>query len=347
MQTVLVTGGLGFLGAATVVQLLKSNYHVIILDNLSNSNFETLKHLETITQKKIPCKILDMCHKSLLDAFFYFNKIDIVIHFAAFKSVPESVNNPLKYFENNLISTMNLLSTMNKYNVSKLVFSSSCSVYGNTSGIVTEETPFGKAQSPYALTKQMCEQMINNTHHIDTIILRYFNPVGVHPSLLLGEDRLSPNLVPVIVRNKNVKVFGQDYDTKDGTPLRDYVHVMDIADAHVCALERLKPNCLEIYNLGSGTGSTVLEVIEAFERVSGQKSLYEIVGRRQGDADKIYADTTLAQTLLNWKPKYSLDEMVLSYWRYYQRHLLQIRSLSSDVPMKVSDTNITLLQEKQ
>lgn len=320
MQTVLITGGLGYIGSHTIVQL-PNNYEPIIVDNLSNSSITTLASLEKLTQKNLKLCVLDMCDIQALETVFKNNKIDIVIHFAAYKSVSQSVENPLAYYKNNLESTINLLTLMKKYSVSKLIFSSSCSVYGNQSGVVTEETPFGKAQSPYANTKQICEQLIENSK-IETIILRYFNPVGVHPSLLLGEDKSSISLVPALVRG-NLKVFGHDYDTKDGTPLRDYVHVMDIADAHVCALERFKKTAckLEIYNLGSGKGSTVLEVIKSFEKVSGKKLDYTVVERRVGDVEKIYADTTLAISLLKWKPKYSLTEMILSYWKYYIHNL--------------------------
>ena len=316
MQKVLIAGGLGYIGSHTITQL-PSNYEPIIIDNLSNSSITTLTNLEKITHTKLSLYVLNMCDITAFEKIFQTHKIDVVIHFAAYKSVSDSMINPLLYYKNNLESTINLLMLMKKYDVKKLIFSSSCSVYGNTSGVVTEETPFGKAQSPYANTKQICEQIIINSD-IETIILRYFNPVGVHQSLLLGEDKMSISLVPALVRG-SLKVFGHDYDTKDGTPLRDYVHVMDIADAHVCALQRFEKvhKRIEIYNLGSGNGSTVLEVIKSFEKVSKTKCDYQIVERRPGDVDKIYADTTLANILLKWKPKYSLDEMILSYWKYH------------------------------
>ncbi len=318
METVLVTGGLGYIGSHTVTQL--NNYKVVIIDNLRNSQLKTHAILEKITGRKIHFHYIDMCNLNSFAQLFKMYKFDHVIHFAALKSVPESIQNPLDYFYNNITSTINLLTLMERYNVKNLIFSSSCSVYGNTSNVVTETTPFGIPLSPYAHTKQICEQIITscqkNIHSI--IILRYFNPVGVHDSFLLGEDKSSISLVPVIVRNENVKIFGCDYDTIDGTPLRDYVHIMDIVQGHICALKKI--NCItgiEIYNLGSGVGSTVLEVIQSFERVSGQKVSYEIMPRRNGDVAKIFADNQLARKNLNWCPHFSLDQMILSYWNYY------------------------------
>ncbi len=319
MEYALITGGLGYIGSHTITQLKK--YEIIIVDNLSNSKISTLNALEIITGKKIIFYDVDICeHQQNLEHIFKNHKINMVIHFAALKSVADSVRNPLKYYRNNILSTINLLMVMIKFQVNNLVFSSSCSVYGNACGIVTEETPFGKAQSPYAQTKQICEQIIESSDIQNKIILRYFNPVGVHPSLLLGEDTSSTSLVPIIVRGENIKVFGGDYSTKDGTPVRDYIHIMDIAQAHIKAMERLYKVSLrkpEIYNLGSGKPSTVLEVISAFEKVSDQKCTYEIVNRRVGDVDAVFADISLAFLVLRWKPSYSLDEMILSYWKYY------------------------------
>jgi UDP-glucose 4-epimerase len=334
MATILVTGGCGYIGSHTVVDLLENGYDVISVDNNSRSNAGILNGIESITGKKIKNYKVDLCNFDDTFAIFQENDISGIIHFAAYKSVGESVEKPLMYFENNLNSLINLLKCVQEFQTPYFVFSSSCTVYGNPDHIpVTESTPPKPAESPYGYTKQMGEQIINEfakstgTH---SILLRYFNPVGAHPSIKIGEMPIGKpqNLVPAITQTAigklpKMSVHGSDYDTRDGSCIRDYIHVCDIAHAHTLAikyLEKGKNNGLcEVFNLGSGNGVSVLEAIKAFEKVSGVKLNYEIGPRRPGDVVAIYANLDLATKLLGWTPKYDLEDMMRTAWEWEQR----------------------------
>ncbi len=330
-MNVLVTGGTGYIGSHTVVELINKGYTPIIADNFSNSRRDILAAIEKIAGKEIIFIEADLCDKATVKKIFNDHKIDATIHFAAFKAVGESVNDPLKYYRNNLVSLINLLEIYKELNLDNFVFSSSCSVYGEQEILpVSESSILSKAESPYGNTKQIGEEILSDTLKVSSfngIALRYFNPAGAHSSALIGEYPWQPpsNLVPVITqtaigKREAVTVFGNDYNTKDGTCVRDYIHVVDIAKAHIAAIERLvnKKNTenYEVYNLGSGTGNTVLEVIQTFEKVTGQKLNYIMGPRRSGDVEKVYADTTKANTLLNWKTELGLEEIVSSAWKW-------------------------------
>jgi UDP-glucose 4-epimerase len=334
IKKVLVTGGAGYIGSHTIVELLASGkFEVISIDNFSNSRPEALSRIEDITGKKIRNVNIDMCDEKALRSFFE-SESDIagVIHFAAFKSVPESVAEPLRYYRNNITSLVNLLNCCIANNISNFLFSSSCSVYGNISDLpVTEESLMSKTESPYAYTKVVGEHILCDTAascpSLQAISLRYFNPVGAHVSGRLGEFPAGRpnNLVPVITQTaigklEEVTVFGNDYPTRDGSCIRDYVHVTDIALAHVIALEHLmirrNTRNYEVYNLGTGTGVSVLEAIKMFEEVSGLKLNYKIGPRRSGDVCAIYSDTTKAGADLGWKAKFDLREMMSSAWKW-------------------------------
>ena len=337
MSKVLVTGGTGFIGSHTAVELIQLGYDVIIVDDLSNSQVEVLNGIEKITGVRPLFYSYNLCDESLVTKLFEAHRdIAAIIHFAASKAVGESVEKPLLYYRNNLFSLVNLLDAMKKYGVRNMVFSSSCTVYGQPDHLpVTEETPFKPAESPYGNTKQICEEILRDTcrveQNVHAISLRYFNPVGAHESALIGElpRGVPANLVPFITQTaagirQELKVFGDDYDTPDGSAVRDYIHITDLAKAHVVALKRMleqkqKKN-YEYFNLGTGKGITVLEVVKAFERVSGQKLNYKVVGRRSGDVEKIYADTSYANKELGWKAALSLDDMMRSAWKW-QQHL--------------------------
>ncbi len=329
---VLVTGGCGYIGAHTIVDLINHGFDVVSVDSNIRSTTQLLDGIEKITGKKIHNYKVDLCNLEDTHAVFHENR-DIcgVIHFAALKTVPESVAEPLLYFHNNLTSLVNILKCIQEFKVPNFVFSSSCSVYGNTTALpVVEETPLGEAQSPYARTKQMGEQIIadySKVNDTQSILLRYFNPVGAHPSALIGELPLGKpdNLVPMITQTAIGKrpkmiVFGHDYDTRDGSCIRDYIHVMDIANAHTRALQYLidkknNSNC-EIFNLGTGNGVTVLEAIRAFEKISGVKLNYELGPRRPGDVIAIYANNTLAREKLGWEPKIGIEDMMRTAWQW-------------------------------
>lgn len=330
-KKILVTGGCGYIGSHTIVDLLDRGADVVCVDNLTNSDAGVLDRIYTITGKEVSFVKLDLRDKdrtwSLLDSL---EQIDGIIHFAALKSVGDSVLDPLAYYENNINSLVNILSWM-QYNRSvPFIFSSSCSVYGNASELpVTELTPFAVAESPYAYTKQIGEMMIRDfaKSRADTqfVILRYFNPAGAHPSGLIGESPLNApnNLVPVITEvaagvRPQLKVFGDDYDTKDGTCIRDYIHVMDLAGAHTQSLEYLfaqqnQPVC-DVFNVGLGKGVSVLEVIDAFKKSTGRPLLFEIAPRRPGDVEAVYADTSKVEPVLKWKAIYSLEDIMRSAW---------------------------------
>ena len=329
---VLVTGGCGYIGAHTIVDLINNGFDVVSVDSNIRSSTQLLDGIEKITGKKVRNYKVDLCNLEDTNAVFHENR-DIVgvIHFAALKAVGESVNEPLMYFQNNLTSLINVLKCVKEYNVPNLVFSSSCSVYGNTTALpVVEETPLGEAQSPYARTKQMGEQIIEDYSRVNStqsILLRYFNPVGAHPSALIGELPLGKpdNLVPVITQTAigkipKMTVFGTNYDTRDGSCVRDYIHVMDIANAHTKALQYLlehrnASNC-EIFNLGTGNGVTVLEAIKAFEKISGIKLNYTTGPRREGDVIAIYANNSKAKEKLHWSPETGIEDSMRTAWQW-------------------------------
>jgi UDP-glucose 4-epimerase len=332
MNKILVTGGCGYIGSHTVVDLIENGFDVISIDDNSRSTTYLLDGIEKITHKKLKNYKVDLKNFDETLAVFQENEdITGVIHFAAYKAVGESVEKPLDYFENNLFSLINLLKCVKEFNVLNFVFSSSCTVYGNPDKIpVTEESPIKKAESPYGATKQMGEEIIrefSRAYDSNTILLRYFNPVGAHPSTQIGELPLGKpeNLVPAITQTAIGKlpqliVFGNDYDTRDGSCVRDYVHVCDIAHAHTLALQYLldnknKTNC-DTFNLGTGNGVTVLEAIKAFEEVSGKKLNYKIGPRRPGDVVAIYANNNRAVEYLNWQIKYDLHEMMHTAWNW-------------------------------
>ena len=335
MGTILVTGGAGYIGSHTIVDLIENGHNVISVDNNSRSNPAMLEGVERITGKKVKNYKVDLCNFDDTFAIFQENEdITGIIHFAAYKAVGESVEKPLMYFENNLVSLINLLKCVQEFKVPYFVFSSSCTVYGNPDRIpVTEETPPKPAESPYGYTKQMGEQIINEfakSSHTQCILLRYFNPVGAHPSIQIGEMPIGKpqNLVPAITQTAigklpKMTVYGNDYDTRDGSCIRDFIHVSDIAHAHTLAVEYLEHgkavSICEVFNLGTGNGVTVLEAIQSFEKVSNVKLNYEIGGHRAGDVIAIYANNDLAREKLDWEPKFSLDEMMLTAWKWEQR----------------------------
>lgn len=330
---VIVTGGAGYIGSHTIIELLeKTDYHVISIDNFSNSTEETYGRIENISKKDFTKLNIDLCDlEKLTTALYSFDDIAGVIHFAAFKSVGESTEDPLKYYHNNIGSLVNILKICEQKQIKNFIFSSSCSVYGNTKVLpVTEETPLQKAASPYGYTKQVGEEMLAEfcaaKPFLKSIALRYFNPVGAHMSGLNGElsSNKPSNLVPIITQTaagkNSLTVHGNDYDTRDGTCIRDYVHVSDIADAHLKALEFLcfgkSTQNYSVYNLGTGNGVSVLEAIKAFEKVTGQKLIYTMGPRRAGDVVEIYSNSSKAQKDLGWTPKLSIDDMMLSAWKW-------------------------------
>ena len=330
MQTILVTGGCGYIGAHTIVDLIENGFNVISVDNLSRSSENSLAGIEKITGKKVKNYNIDLTNAQAAESIFIENPdITGVIHFAAYKAVGESVEMPLAYYENNIFSLVNLLKLAVKYNAMHFIFSSSCTVYGNPDTIpVTEQTPLQPAASPYGATKQMGESIIKDTAFVaplSTILLRYFNPVGAHPSTAIGELPIGrpQNLVPAITQTAigkldTMQVYGDDYDTRDGSCIRDYIHVCDIARAHTLALQysikNNQPKSCEIFNLGTGNGITVLEAIKAFEKVSGLALNYQIGPRRAGDIVAIYANNDYAVKKLGWEIKYSLEDMMRTAW---------------------------------
>lgn len=331
-MTVLVTGGTGYIGSHTVVELQNAGYEVIIVDNLANSYKEVIHRIEKITGKAPIFYEYDLCNKEQVDTLFTENpNIEGVVHFAAHKSVSESVAEPLKYYYNNLVSHMNLLEIMEHYHVKPMVFSSSCTVYGEPDEVpVSEEAPIKEAESPYGNTKHIGEailQDLTKARPVEGVALRYFNPIGAHPSAEIGEWPLGKpeNLVPFLTqaaigKRSELTVFGNDYPTHDGTCIRDYIHVMDVAKAHVVALKRLlyhqNQSAFEVFNLGTGVGYSVLDLIKTFEKVTGIKVPYKIGDRRPGDVTKVYADTTKANRELGWEAKYSAEDMVTSAWEW-------------------------------
>jgi UDP-glucose-4-epimerase len=332
-KKIIVTGGTGYIGSHTAVELIEDGFEVILIDNLYNSEAVVADRIGKITGTKPQLEVFDICDRKKTDDFFRKNKdISAVIHFAAYKAVGESVNKPLEYYRNNLISLVNLLEGMKEYGIPSIVFSSSCTVYGQPEKLpVNEDAPIQPAISPYGNTKQIGEEIIRDTvaanKNIKAISLRYFNPIGAHKSALIGElpRGVPENLVPYITQTAiglrdELKVFGDDYNTPDGSCIRDYLHVVDLAKAHVIAVKRLTQNKnkqdYEVFNLGTGKGVSVLEAIKSFERVSGIKLKYKITGRRAGDIEKIWADPSFANRELGWKTMSSLDDAMKTAWEW-------------------------------
>ncbi|MFA9391434.1 MAG: UDP-glucose 4-epimerase GalE [Prolixibacteraceae bacterium] len=333
---ILVTGGTGFIGSHTVVELINEGYETIVIDDLSNSSIDVLDNIEKITGVRPVFHQFNLTDMNLLDTFFKNNQgIEAIIHFAANKAVGESVQKPLMYYQNNLVSLINMLECQLRYNIANIVFSSSCTVYGQPDALpVTEKTPRKDAESPYGNTKRVNEDILSDTifayPEIKGIALRYFNPIGAHRTALIGELPLGvpQNLVPFITQTaaglrEQLSVFGDDYNTPDGSAIRDYIDVVDLAKAHVIAIQRLlgkknKAN-FEIFNLGTGNGLSVLQVVKGFEAATGVKVNYKIVPRRAGDIEKIWADTTYANEELGWKAETSLEETLLSAWNWEKK----------------------------
>jgi UDP-glucose 4-epimerase len=335
-RQVLVTGGTGYIGSHTVVELQAVGFEVVIIDDLSNSSADVVDNIEKISGIRPAFENFNLLDFKRLEAFFEkYPNIEAIIHFAAFKAVGESVAKPLSYYRNNLVSLMNILDCMSKYKVSNLVFSSSCTVYGQPDQLpVTENTPKKDAESPYGNTKAISEEVlrdvVNVTPEFKVIALRYFNPIGAHPSALIGElpSGVPNNLVPFITQTaagirQQLSVFGDDYNTPDGSCIRDYINVVDLAKAHVIAINRLingaNSDRYEFFNVGTGNGASVLEVVNTFEKATGVKLNYKIVARRPGDVEKIYADTTIANSVLGWKAETSLYDTLISAWNWEKR----------------------------
>lgn len=335
-KKILVTGGTGYIGSHTVVELQDAGYEVIVVDDLSNSSADVLDNIEQITGKKPVFEQFSLADADKTDDFFSRNQdIAAIIHFAASKAVGESVQIPLHYYRNNLVSLMNVLECQRKYKIANIVFSSSCTVYGQPDKLpVTESTPRKDAESPYGNTKRVNEDILEDSvkayPELKGIALRYFNPIGAHPSALIGELPLGvpQNLVPFITQTaaglrEQLSIFGDDYDTPDGSAIRDYINVVDLAKAHVVAINRLLENKnkagYEVFNLGTGNGYSVLEIVHGFEKATGVKLNYKIVPRRAGDIEKIWADTTYANEELGWKAEKGLEETLFSAWNWEKR----------------------------
>ncbi|MCV9389403.1 UDP-glucose 4-epimerase GalE [Reichenbachiella ulvae] len=334
-KKILVTGGLGYIGSHTVVELMEAGYEVHIVDDLSNAEENVLDRIEQIVGSRPMFTELDLKNEQAVEALIAEGSFDAVVHFAASKSVGESAENPLLYYHNNLLGMVSLIAGMKKHGVSNIVFSSSCTVYGQPDVLpVTEQTPIKPAESPYGNTKKVGEDILRDSARayegIQAIALRYFNPIGAHSSSLIGErpkgvpNNLMPYLMQVATGEREVlSVFGDDYDTPDGTAVRDYIHVVDLAKAHVIAVERqlngTQKESYEFFNLGSGSGYSVLEIIQSFEKVNGVKVNYKIADRRAGDIEKIYADNSYAKSELGWEAQLSLDDMMSSAWQWQQK----------------------------
>ena len=334
-ETILVTGGTGFIGSHTVVELQQAGYNVVIIDNLSNSKADVVDGIEKITGIRPAFENVDCCDmKSMENVFNKYNSIKGIIHFAASKAVGESVQKPLLYYRNNILSLINILELMSQRGVKGIIFSSSCTVYGQPSPEnlpVTENAPIQKALSPYGNTKQINEEIIQDYIHsgapIKSIILRYFNPIGAHPTAHIGElpNGVPMNLIPFVTQTaigirKQLKIFGNDYNTPDGTCIRDYIYVVDLAKAHVKAMERILEDkgtdSVEIFNIGTGRGVSTLEVVEGFEKATGVKVNWEYAPRREGDIEKVWADPAKANNVLGWKAETSLEDTLRSAWKW-------------------------------
>ena len=337
-QTILVTGGTGFIGSHTTVELQQAGYEVVIVDNLSNSKLEVLDGIEKITGIRPAFEQVDLRDAEATENVFKkYPKIEGIIHFAASKAVGESVEKPLLYYRNNIVSLINLLELMPKYDVKGIIFSSSCTVYGQPTEEnlpVTEKAPIQKALSPYGNTKQINEEIIQDYIHsgapIKSIILRYFNPIGAHPSAFIGElpNGVPMNLIPFVTQTaigirKELKIFGNDYNTPDGTCIRDYIYVVDLAKAHVKAMERVlehpETDKVEVFNIGTGRGLSTLEVVEGFEKATGVKLPWSFASRREGDIEKVWGDVSKANKVLGWKAETPTEEVLASAWRWQKK----------------------------
>ncbi len=328
---VLVTGGAGFIGSHTVVELLNAGYEVVVVDNLSNASEESMRRVKEITGKSFDFYIGDVRDRAKLEEIFSAHNVDWVIHFAGLKAVGESVQKPVLYYDNNLISTLVLLETMEKFGVRNFVFSSSATVYGEPERLPLDEDCRLMTTNPYGTTKLMQEQILKDLYHADNrwniALLRYFNPVGAHPSGRIGEDPkgIPNNLMPYVAqvasgKLKKIGVFGNDYPTPDGTGVRDYIHVVDLARGHVAAIDKLKEPGVHIYNLGTGNGYSVLDMIHAFEKACGKKLPYEIKPRRAGDVPACYASSKKAEEELGWKAQYDLEDMCRDQWNWQKNN---------------------------
>ncbi len=333
-KCILVAGGAGYIGSHTTVELIEAGYNVVIADNFSNSHQSVIDRVSTIVGFRVTCIDVDCCDKLAMEALFQKFTFDAVIHFAAYKAVGESVNEPIKYYRNNINSLLTVLELMRDYGVKNLLFSSSCTVYGEPDSLpVDESTPRKSAESPYGYTKQASEDIIEQCvtlgEWLSAIALRYFNPIGAHRSALIGELPLGvpANLIPYITQTaagirKELSVYGDDYNTPDGTAIRDYIDVVDLARAHVAAVNRMmggnQKARYEIFNVGTGRGCSVMEIIKGFEEATGVQLPYRIVERRSGDIEKIYADTSLAEKELQWRAEHTLGDTLLSAWKWQQ-----------------------------
>ncbi len=330
---ILVTGGAGYIGSHTCVELLNAGYEVVVVDNLYNSSEKALERVEQITGKKITFYNADIRDKEAMNDIFAKESLQAVIHFAGLKAVGESVSKPTEYYDNNINGTLNLVNTMKKYGVKNIIFSSSATVYGDPAFIpITEECPKGICTNPYGWTKWMLEQILTDVHTSDpewnVILLRYFNPIGAHKSGMIGEDPkgIPNNLLPYIAqvaigKREFLGVFGNDYNTPDGTGVRDYIHVVDLADGHVKALKKLNPNGgVHVYNLGTGNGYSVMEVLHAFEKACGHELPYKVMARRPGDIAMCYCDPTKAKEELGWEAQYGIEQMCQDSWRWQSQN---------------------------
>ncbi|MBP3434497.1 MAG: UDP-glucose 4-epimerase GalE [Clostridia bacterium] len=327
MAKILVTGGAGFIGSHTVLELLNKNYEVVVVDNFSNSSFESIRRVQKITGKTVTFYETDIRDRAAMEKIFAEHKFDAVIHFAAFKAVGESCRMPLKYYENNISGTVSLLQIMEKYNVKKIIFSSSATVYGDPERLPLDENCRLSTTNPYGSTKLMMENIMQDVQKADKewniILLRYFNPVGAHESGLIGEDPkgIPNNLMPYVAQVASgklqcINVFGNDYDTPDGTGVRDYIHVVDLALGHIAAIEHCNEAGVHIYNLGTGHGYSVLDMIHAFEKACGKELPYKICERRPGDVAACYACPDKAKKELKWEAKFGIEEMCASQWKW-------------------------------